>query len=78
MENSLDNIQKLLRMRADINARLVLLPYDGSPEIKEKGGKKYLYVRKRVGSRNTSTYVDVYTEEQHFLMRKSMMMHMQY
>lgn len=40
-----------------------MLPYDGTPEIKENQSGKYLYVRKRVGSRVTSTYVDVYSEE---------------
>lgn len=71
MENSLNTIQELLRKKADVNARLVLLPYDGSPEIKEKGGKKYLYVRKRVASRNTSTYVDVYSDELYQLLLRN-------
>ena len=39
-------IQELLRSRADLNARLNLMPYDGTPEIKERGDGKYLYVRK--------------------------------
>lgn len=58
-------IQEMLQQRADLNARLKLLPYDGSPEIKERGGGKYLYVRKRVASKLTSKYVDVYSEELH-------------
>ena len=61
--NNLSMIQELLQQRADLFARLHLLPYDGTPEIKENQSGKYLYVRKRVGSRVTSTYVDVYTEE---------------
>lgn len=61
--NNLSIIQELLQQRADLFARLHLLPYDGTPEIKENQSGKYLYVRKRVGSRVTSTYVDVYTEE---------------
>lgn len=32
-------IQELLHQRADLQARLNLLPYDGSPEIKEQDGK---------------------------------------
>ena len=32
--------------RADIQARLNLIPYDGNPEIKEANGAKYLYMRK--------------------------------
>ena len=34
--NSLIKIQELLEDKADCQARLNLLPYDGSPEIKEK------------------------------------------
>lgn len=55
-------IQELLQQRADLYARLNLLAYDGTPEIKENKSGKYLYVRKRVGSRVTSTYVDVYSD----------------
>lgn len=43
-----NEVQELLRSRADLQARLNLMPYDGTPEIKERGGGKYLYVRKRV------------------------------
>lgn len=50
-------IQELLRSRADLHARLNLLPYDGTPEIKERGDGRYLYVRKRVAGKQTSTYV---------------------
>ena len=56
-------IQELLRSRADLNARLSLMPYDGTPEIKERGDGKYLYVRKRAAGKLTSTYVGAYTEE---------------
>ena len=35
-------IQELLQQRADLQARLKLLPYDGSPDIKERGESKYL------------------------------------
>lgn len=63
MDNKFNEIQELLRQRADFYARLNLLPYDGTPEIKDRNGKKYLYVRKRVASKVTSTYVDVYTDE---------------
>lgn len=63
MDNNFNEIQELLRQKADLQARLNLLPYDGTPEIKDRNANKYLYVRKRVGSRVTSTYVDVYTDE---------------
>ena len=56
-------IQSALRERADLNARLSLIPYEGTPEIKELSGQKYLYTRKRVGSRVTSTYVGTYSDE---------------
>ena len=58
-----NEIQELLRSRADLHARLNLMPYDGTPEIKERGDGKYLYIRKRVAGKLTSTYVGVYTEE---------------
>lgn len=64
-------IQELLRSRADLNARLNLMPYDGTPEIKERGGGKYLYVRKRVAGKQTSTYVGIYTEELHNLLLRN-------
>ena len=43
-----NEVQELLRSRADLHARLNLMPYDGTPEIKERGGGKYLYVRKHL------------------------------
>ena len=55
-------IQELLHQKADLQARISLLPYDGTPEVKMQGKKQYLYVRKRIGGRNTSTYVDVYSD----------------
>lgn len=64
-------IQELLRRRADLNARLNLMPYDGTPEIKERGNGKYLYVRKRVAGKQTSTYVGIYTEELYNLLLRN-------
>lgn len=69
--NNLPEIQELLQQRADLLARLHLLSYDGTPEIKENKSGKYLYVRKRVGSRVTSTYVDVYSEELYQLLLRN-------
>ena len=71
MENNFNKIQNLLQEKADCQARLNLLPYDGSPEIKENPSGKYLYIRKRIGSRLASTYVDVYTEELYQLLLKN-------
>lgn len=69
--SAFDEIQVLLRERADLNARLSLIPYEGTPEIKDVKEKKYLYTRKRVGSRVTSTYVGVYSDELHQLLLRN-------
>ena len=66
-----NEIQELLRSRADLHARLNLMPYDGTPEIKERGEGKYLYIRKRVAGKLTSTYVGVYTEELYNLLLRN-------
>lgn len=66
-----NEIQELLRSRADLHARLNLMPYDGIPEIKERGDRKYLYIRKRVAGKLTSTYVGVYTEELYNLLLRN-------
>lgn len=71
MNNNYSQIQELLHQKADYQARLNLLPYDGNPEIKESSGKKYLYVRKRVGSRLNSTYVDIYSDELYALLLRN-------
>ena len=66
-----NEIQELLRSRADLHARLNLMPYDGIPEIKERDDRKYLYIRKRVAGKLTSTYVGVYTEELYNLLLRN-------
>lgn len=71
MTTEFDKIQNLLQEKADYQARLNLLPFDGSPEVKEKGNGKYLYVRKRIGSRLTSTYVDVYSDDLYQLLLRN-------
>ena len=58
-----NEIRSLLQDKADLNARLALIPYEGTPEIKEVNGKRYIYVRKRIGSRVTSKYVGSYSDE---------------
>lgn len=63
--SAFSQIQEILHQRADYEARLKLLPYDGTPEVKSRGEQKYLYCRRRVGSRTTSTYIGQYTEELH-------------
>ena len=69
--NTFNEIQSLLQDKADIQARINLIPYDGNPEIKENASGKYLYIRKRVGSRLTSTYVDVYSDELYQLLLRN-------
>lgn len=69
--NSFNEIQSLLQEKADLQARINLIPYDGNPEIKENKSGKYLYIRKRVGSRLTSTYVDVYSDELYQLLLRN-------
>ena len=63
-------LNELLQEKADITARINLITYDGSPEVKQSGEKKYIYIRKRVGSKLTSTYVDVYSDELFALLLK--------
>ena len=71
MDNNYTRIQDLLHSKADLQARLRLLPYDGTPEIKNREGIKYLYIRKRVGSRLTSTYVDSYSDDLYNLLLRN-------
>ena len=42
MQNTFETIQNLLRTKAEYQARLNLIPYEGSIDIKENSGKKYL------------------------------------
>jgi hypothetical protein len=63
MENNISQIQELLSKKAELQARLNLLPYDGTPEIKEISGKKYLYIRKRDLDKVKSTYVGEYNDD---------------
>ncbi len=64
-------IQELLQQRTDCQARLNLMPCDGNPEIKKQGGLKYLYIRKRVAGKLTSTYVDVYSDDLYQLLLRN-------
>jgi len=63
MSETLDEIRILLQQKGECQARLNLLAYDGTPEIKKSSSGSYIYVRKRVGSRITSTYVGAYSDE---------------
>ena len=55
-------IQELLQQRADLQARLKLMPYAGTPEIKETASGRYIYMRKREAGKLTSSYVEKYSE----------------
>lgn len=61
--NSFEKIQNLLRKKADLITRLNLIPYTGTPEIKENKSGKYLYMRKRELGKLTSRYVDKFSDE---------------
>lgn len=65
MQNTFETTQNLLRAKAEYQARLNLIPYEGSIDIKENSGKKYLYIRKREAGKIKSTYVGLYSEELH-------------
>lgn len=69
--NELVEAQELIKQKAELQARLNLIPYDGSPEIKQQNDKKYLYIRKRIAGKLTSTYVDVYSDELFQLLLKN-------
>ena len=69
MANNLEAVQRL--DKADLQARLNLIPYDGSPEVKENNSGKYLYIRKRINGKLTSTYVDVYSDELYQLLLRN-------
>ena len=71
MSSNFNVVQQLLQERADYQARLNLIPYDGSPEVKENSSGKYLYIRKRVNGRLTSTYVDVYSDDLYQLLLRN-------
>lgn len=61
MENRLE-ILNLLSEREQLNKRLQTLIY-GTPEIRERNGKKYLYVHYREDGLSFTKYVDEYSEE---------------
>lgn len=70
-QNEYSRTQELLHQRADYYARLNLMPYDGSPEIKEQGDSKYIYIRKRVAGKLTSKYVDVFSDDLYQLLLRN-------
>lgn len=63
MKNNFETMQALLREKAEFQARLNLIPYDGTVEIKTVSEKKYLYIRKRIVGKVTSSYVGPYSDD---------------
>ena len=70
MNRNFEKIQSLLQEKADYLSREKFLEYDGSVEIKMVNNEKYLYIRKREAGKNTSKYVDKYSDELHSLLLK--------
>ncbi|MBR6879548.1 MAG: Fic family protein [Clostridiales bacterium] len=67
----IDRINILINEKAEAEARLRLIPYDGSPEVKENKSGKYLYIRKRIAGKLTSQYVDVYSDDLYQLLLRN-------
>ena len=63
-------IDELLKRQAEYRARQEMIPFDGSIEVKEINGERYLYARKREGGKNKSIYIDVYSDERYELLVK--------
>ena len=73
MADNTARIQALLKEKADLTTRLQLIPFDGSIEIKTIQQEKYLYARKRENGKNTSRYLDKYSDERYsLLLRQSL------
>ena len=70
MDNQFNEIQSLLRSKAELQARLNLIPYEGTVEIKEIDNKKYVYIRKRIANKVKSIYVGVYSDELYTVLLK--------
>jgi hypothetical protein len=58
-----ETINELLRKKAELFARLKLIPYEETPDIKQTRGERYLYGRNREAGKLKSTYVGVYSDE---------------
>lgn len=61
--NTIDLMQKLRTEKAELQAKISTIPFDGSIEVKTIGVEKYIYVRKREAGRYKSTYIDKYSDE---------------
>ena len=57
------SLTELLQKRAELSAKLSLIPYEGSIEIKTRNNNKYIYLRKKTLNKNSSIYIDKYSNE---------------
>lgn len=61
--STIEEIQKLLKDKADLQAKVNVSAFDGSIEVKTVNNEKYIYVRKRELGKYKSTYIDKFSEE---------------
>ena len=61
--SSFEQMQKLLTEKAQLQAKIRTIPFDGSIEVKTVNSEKYIYVRKREGGKYRSSYIDKYSDE---------------
>lgn len=61
--SNLEEIQKLLKDKADLQAQINISAFDGSIEVKTVNNEKYIYVRKRELGKYKSTYIDKFSPE---------------
>lgn len=65
--------EELLEQRTALLERLSALPYEGTIEVKESEGRRYIYLRRRVDGRLTSRYIDAYSDEKYREVQESVM-----
>ena len=61
--NPFEQMQKLLTQKAELQAKIRTIPFDGSIEVKIVNAEKYIYVRKREAGKYRSSYIDKYSDE---------------
>ena len=61
--SNIEEIQKLLKDKADLQAQINISAFDGSIEVKTVNNEKYIYVRKKELGKYKSTYIDKFSEE---------------
>lgn len=61
--SNIEEIQKLLKDKADLQTQINISAFDGSIEVKTVNNEKYIYVRKRELGKYKSTYIGKFSEE---------------